>query len=366
MKHGNRRILVTGVSGSWGGLVARRLLAESGVHVLGIDRRAPQQPLAGLDFLQADVRNPLLGELMAAERVDTVVHLAFRTCQWRREADFHSNVLGTMQLVGSCAEAGVRHIVLRSTMAVYGALPGHPMYLPEDWPLTPQAVYAYVRDAVEIEQFVHEFAAEYPEMAIAILRFAHVLGPETVSPLARLLNLPAAPVLLGFDPLLQVVDAVDAVEALARAALGNVRGPVNIAAPGALPLTAIVGMVGCPPLPVMHWWAYWSCALAASVPAVRRALAWLPMEPDHLRYACTGELQRMASDLLLTPRYTATEVVERYAELMRSRPFQARPDSDHCLADSRGAEVWRRPGGSGSSHRSPSRGARLGSEVDLG
>lgn len=366
MKHGNRRILVTGVSGRWGGLVARRLLAESGVHVLGIDRRVPEQPLAGLDFIQADVRNPLLGELMAAEEVDTVVHLAFRACQWRREEDFDSNVLGTMQIVGSCAEAGVRHIVLRSTMAVYGALPSHPMYLPEDWPLSHQAVYAYVRDAVEIEKFVQEFSVEYPEMAIAILRFAHVLGPELCSPLARLLNLPAAPVLMGFDPLLQVVDAVDAVEALVRAALGNVRGPVNVAAPGVLPLTAVVGMAGRPPLPVMHWWAYWGCALAASVPAVRRALAWLPIEPDHLRYACTAELRRMASDLMLTPRYTATEVVERYAEFMRSRPEKTRADGDHCLADGMGEDAWHHPSWSDGSQRAPARTARMGWEEDHG
>ncbi|MFN2167455.1 MAG: NAD-dependent epimerase/dehydratase family protein [Anaerolineae bacterium] len=366
MKHGKRNILITGVSGRWGGLVARRLLAESGVHVLGIDRRTPEHAMAGLDFVRADVRNPLLGELMAAEGVDAVVHLAFRECQWRREEDFNGNVLGTMQLVGSCAEAGVRQVVLRSTMAVYGALPSHPMYLPEDWPLSHQGVYAYVRDAVEIEDFVHGFSVEYPEMAIAILRFAHVLGPEMSSPLARLLNLPAAPVLLGFDPLLQVVDAVDAVEGLARAALGDMQGPVNVAAQGVLPLTAITGMAGRPPLPIMHWWAYWGRALAASVPAMRRALAWLPMEPDHLRYACTGELQRMASDLGLTPRYAATAAVERYAEFLRSRPFRAGADRDRCTADGPGEDAWRRASWSGSPDRAPSRAAWLGWEGDHG
>lgn len=366
MKHGKRNILVTGVSGRWGGLVARRLLAESGVQVLGIDRRTPKHSMAGLDFVQADVRNPLLGELMAAEGVDAVVHLAFRECQWRREEDFNSNVLGTMQLVGSCAEAGVRHIVLKSTMAVYGALPSHPLYLPEDWPLSHQGIYAYVRDAVEIEEFVHEFSVEYPEMAIAILRFAHVLGAETNSPLARLLNLPAAPVLLGFDPLLQVVDALDAVEALAMAALRDVYGPINVAAQCALPLTAITGMAGRPPLPIMHWWAYWGCALAASVPAARRALSWLPVEPNHLRYACTGELQRMVSDLELTPRYTARATVERYAEFMRSRRFQTRADSDHCPADGPGEDAWRHANWLGDSDRTPSRVAWLGWEGDHG
>lgn len=351
MKHGRRNILVTGVSGSWGGLVARRLLAESGVHVLGIDRRVPGHPVAGLDFVKADVRNPLLGELMAAEGVDAVVHLAFRERQWRREEDFDSNVLGTMQLIGSCAEAEVRHIVLKSTMAVYGALPSHPMYLPEDWPLSHQGVYAYIRDAVEIEEFVQEFSAEYPGMAITLLRFAHVLGPDVSTPLSRLLNLPAAPILLGFDPLLQVIDVVDAVEALTRAALAGVRGPINVAAQGVLPLTAITGMAGRAPLPIMHWWAYWGCALAASVPAARRAMAWLPMEPDHLRYACTGDLQRMANDLGLAPHRTAQEAVERYVESRRSKPFRASADDDHRAADGPGEDTWRRADRSGGADR---------------
>jgi UDP-glucose 4-epimerase len=344
MKNGKRHILVSGVSGRWGGLVARRLLAEPGVLVLGIDRRIPEHPLAGLDFVKADVRNPLLAELMAAEGVDAAVHLAFRQRQWPQEEDFDSNVLGTMQLIGSCAEAGVRHIVLRSTMAVYGALPGHPMYLPEDWPPSPRTTYAYLKDAAEIEASVGEFVAEYPAMSIAILRLAHVLGPEVSTPLTRLLDLPAAPILLGFDPLMQVIDAVDAVEALALAALGEVRGPINVAAKGVLPLTAITGIAGRLPLPIPHWWAYGACAAAASVPALRSLLPALPIEPDHLRYACTGSLQRMAADLRLAPQHTARQAVERHAGFLRSRPFRAGADSHRFAANGLGEELRRRQG----------------------
>lgn len=350
MKNGKRHILVTGVSGRWGGLVARRLLAEPGVLVLGIDRRIPEHPMAGLDFVKADVRNPLLAELMVAEGVDAAVHLAFRQRQWPREEDFDSNVLGTMQLIGSCAEAGVRHIVLRSAMAVYGALPGYPMYLPEDWPLSPRAIYAYLKEVAEIEAYVEEFATEYPAMSIAVLRLAHVLGSDVSTPLTRLLDLPAAPILLGFDPLMQVIDAGDAVEALAIAALGDVWGPINVAAEGVLPLTAITGIAGRPPLPIPHWWAYWACAAAANVPALRNVLPSLPIEPDHLRYACTGSLQRMAADLRLAPRHTARQAVERHAEFLRSRPFREGADGRRFAANGLGEELRRRRGWSNGSN----------------
>lgn len=330
-------ILITGVSGQWGGRLARRLLAEPRVRLLGIDRRAPASALPGLDFIKADVRNPLLIDLLRAEQVQTVVHLAVSERQWHREAEFESNVLGSMQLIGACAEAGVPHVVLKSTMAVYGALPDSPMYVPEDWSLKARSTYAYVRDALEIEQFVQEFSAEYPDMRLAVLRFANIIGWDVDTALTRLLRQPALPSLLGFDPPLQVVDVDDVVEALATAALTGAHGPFNVAADGVLTLCQLAGMVGRPLLPILHWPLLWSWHVATGLPTGRRLLAWFPIEPDYLRFPCTGELTRMADVLGFRPQRTAEQAVEHYVQASRvaryQTPAEMRPFAAEELAE---------------------------------
>ncbi len=71
-------IVVTGVASYWGNRVAARLLEQDNVHVIGIDDEPPQDNVDGLDFIQADLRNPLLVELFQEEGVQTVIHLKFR------------------------------------------------------------------------------------------------------------------------------------------------------------------------------------------------------------------------------------------------------------------------------------------------
>ena len=150
-------VLVTGVANYWGARVAARLLtlsdAQDGVvlSVIGVDSELPNQEIQGLDFIQADPRNPLFVELLASEKVDTVCHLVFNETVRPNEAAFDLNVLGTMKVLGACAEAGVRKVVIKSSMSVYGAHPSNPAYLPEQFPLQGSREYGYIRDLVEIE-----------------------------------------------------------------------------------------------------------------------------------------------------------------------------------------------------------------------
>ncbi|MCS6845084.1 MAG: NAD-dependent epimerase/dehydratase family protein [Caldilineales bacterium] len=329
----SRTLLITGVSGQWGRLLAQRLLGEPSVRLLGIDRRPPDPPLEGLDFIKADVRNPLLPELLAAEGVDTVVHLATVERQWRREADFENNVLGTMQLVGACAEAGVARVVLRSTTALYGARPDNPMYLPEDWPLKATPTYGYLRDALEIEQWLQEFRQEYPELHVAVVRLAHVLGPSLVTPLSRLLTQPVVPCLLGFDPLLQVISDEDAVEALAHAALSYLDGPLNAAAPGAVSLVQAASIAARPLLPVVHWPFLQSLPLLSATRAGRRALSWFPVEPVYLRFPCTADIARLGDVLGWRPQHSAVQAVERFVAAQRTARFRQSPEAQRFADD---------------------------------
>lgn len=328
-----RTVLVTGVSGYWGRRVAKVLLAEPDVRVLGIDVRPPEWIEVGLDFVKADVRNPLLCDLMRVERVDTVIHLAWRERQWRREEDFESNVLGSLQLIGAAVDAGVRQVVLKSTMAVYGASPDNPIALPEEAPLRAQSRYGYVRDPLEMEMALGEFRAEYPELDLAVLRFANILGPDVDSPLTRWLRRPALPELLGFDPMLQVIDADDVVGALVHAVRVGASGSTNVAADGAVSLCQIAGLFGKPVLPILHLLAYWGSSILASVPMGRKTLAWLPFDPDYLRYPWTGSLARMRSELGFEPQLDARQAVERTVQAWRVQPFMNSAESQRFASD---------------------------------
>lgn len=329
-------VVITGVSGYWGRQVAQQLLAMPAVRVFGIDRQPPAQSLPGLDFVKADIRNPLLVDLLRTEQVDTVLHLAWRERQWRREEDFESNVLGTMQLLGACVDAGVQQVVWRSTTAVYGARPENPLYMPEHTPLAARSSHAYVQDAIEVERFIAGFAGDYPEVRFAVLRCANIVGVDVESPLSRLLRLPVWPDLLGFDPLLQVLDVDDAVAVLVHAALNPLSGPVNVAAEGVLSLAQLAGRLGRPTLPLLHWLVYWSWPLLSGLPAGRDLLAWFPLEPDYLRYPWIADLARMRSEWEFTPQWRAAQVIQRFVEGRRvqryQRPAEAQPFADDQLS----------------------------------
>lgn len=93
-------VLVTGVASYWGERVAQHLVTKPGYHVIGLDSERPQQDIKDLDFIQADIRNPLLPDLIQNEQVDTVCHLAFMETNQPGEASFDYNIMGTMKVYG--------------------------------------------------------------------------------------------------------------------------------------------------------------------------------------------------------------------------------------------------------------------------
>ncbi len=78
------RVLVTGVAGSLGRLVAERLLDDPAVEsVIGLDARTCHPPLPGLHFVRAALRQPEWTPLL--NDVDAVIHLAGAEWPTRRQ-----------------------------------------------------------------------------------------------------------------------------------------------------------------------------------------------------------------------------------------------------------------------------------------
>jgi UDP-glucose 4-epimerase len=316
-------ILVTGVARHWGAQVAARLMngvgAEAGFHVIGLDTEPPPDTLTGLDFVQADVRNPLLVELLKTENVQTVCHLDFVESVRPTEAAFDNNVMGTMKVLGACAEAGVRKVVLKSSTAVYGASPGNPAFITEEQPAQAGRSYGTTRNLVEIEAFCNGFRRQVPEMILTILRFASIVGPNADTPMTRFLKQPLAPVLMGFDPLMQVIHEKDVVEALAYAVEKDVPGVFNLAAEGILPLSRLMALASKLPIPVLHLFAYWGSDLLGMA-GIQSGHQW-PIEIDYLRYSWVGDLAKMRDELGFVPHYTAEEALREFAGEQRLRRY---------------------------------------------
>jgi len=119
------RILVTGTAGFIGGAVARLLTAE-GHDVVGVDAMLPQahgatEAPAGTH--RVDLRDPApWPDLLRG--VDAVSHQAAMVGTGVRVADLPGyaahNDLGTAVLLAAMHDAGVRRLVLASSMVVYG------------------------------------------------------------------------------------------------------------------------------------------------------------------------------------------------------------------------------------------------------
>lgn len=325
----HRKILITGAAHGWGRRLAEFLAgaAEAGEDpghgaeplIIGLDSEPPDEPIKGLDFIQADVRNPLLGELLRSEEVGAVCHLAFNEDDASGEAGFDMNVMGAMKVIGACAEAGVRKVVLKSSMMVYGASPENPAFLTEDHPLQANSTRDPIRHLAEIEAFCNGFRRQTPEMILTVLRFPGIIGPRVDTPLKRFLTRPLAPTLLGFDPLMQVIHEQDVIAALAFALHSDASGAFNVAAEGILPLGRVMALAARMPLPVVHLFSYWGFDLMDrfGLPVEK---VW-PIDPDYLRYSWVGDLERMRTELGFTPTYTAEEALREFAGEQRLRRY---------------------------------------------
>ncbi|WP_066066356.1 NAD-dependent epimerase/dehydratase family protein [Frankia sp. EI5c] len=252
---GPRRVLVTGVSRPLGAQAALALAADPDiVDVVGVDTIAPAEDLGRTQFVRVDIRNPLIAKLISTAGIDTVLHLSVLATPLGaggRTAMKEINVIGTMQLLAACQKApGVRKLVVKSTTSVYGSSPRDPALFTEDMEPRGFPGGGYAKDAVEVEGYVRGFGRRRPDIAVTVLRLANTLGPGVETPLARYLDLPVVPTVLGFDPRIQLLHTDDAMAVLMKATRETHAGTFNVAGDGVLLLSQAIRRAGRPPLPI--------------------------------------------------------------------------------------------------------------------
>jgi UDP-glucose 4-epimerase len=231
------RILVTGLGTFWGSRIAQALERRPEVDlIVGVDTHEPRLPLTRTEFVRADASYAILRRMVRATQVDTVLHthLVIDSTRPNGRHLHEVNVIGTMNLLAAAAAEGsaVRKVVLKTSTLVYGSNFDDPYFFRETTRRTHPPTTPVERSLVEVDALVRDFVEDHPEVAVTSLRFANVLGDDVTTVFSRMLRMPAAPEVFGYDPRLQFVHEDDVTRALAHATTHDVPGTFNVAGPG--------------------------------------------------------------------------------------------------------------------------------------
>jgi UDP-glucose 4-epimerase len=309
-----RVVLVTGVCRDIGGRFARRIADDPRVErVVGVDVVPPRQDLGPVQFVRADIRNPVIAKVLAAEQVDTVVHLsviATPSGAGGRTSMKEINVIGTMQLLAACQHAPrVERLVVKSSTQVYGSSPKDPAMFSEDMTARRLPRSGFAKDSVEVERYVRAFRRRRPDVGVTVLRCANLIGPKIDTTLTRYFALPVIPTVLGFDPRLQFCHEEDALAALHHATLGSADGTFNVAGDGVLMLSQAVRRLGRPSvaLPAVAF------GPLASVFSAARQADLSAEEAAFLAYGRGLDTSAMREELGFHPAYTTGQAFDEFA-----------------------------------------------------
>jgi len=296
-------VLITGIAGGQGRLIARRL---GGTFALtGVDRTAWEDHPAEINVHVLDLRKRKMEDIVRTERPDAVVHHAFiRHFQVEPRVRHEVNVLGTKRLLEYCVTYGVKRIVVLSSHYVYGALPDNPYYVDEEYPLNVSRTYPEVRDLAEVDTLCSAFLWRHPEIATTILRPVATLGPNVSSTMARYLLHRYVPMIMGFDPMTQFIHAEDLAEAVALALQSGTHGVYNVVGPDAVPLSVAIRETGGVALPIPE-------PVARLVYGQLFQLGLYHVPPgaiDFIKYPCTLDGRRFVAATGFKPHHSLEDI----------------------------------------------------------
>ncbi|HLK10980.1 MAG TPA: SDR family oxidoreductase [Candidatus Binatia bacterium] len=297
------KVLITGISGGQGRLIARRLAGS--FALTGVDRVPWDGHPPGVGMHVLDIRKRKFEDVFRTERPDAVVHLAFvRHFRGAPEVRHEVNVLGTKRVLEYAVAAGVKRVVVLSSGYVYGALPDNPYYMTEEYPLNVSRTYPEVRDLTEVDTLATAFLWRHPEIATTILRPVNTLGYYVHSAIGRYLKQSRVPTVMGYSPMMQFIHEEDVAEAVALALQTGTHGVFNVVGPGAVPLHVAVRETGGTPVPVPE-------TVAALLFGALYRLGLYHTPPgalDFLKYPCTLDGRRFEAATGFRPLFSLEEI----------------------------------------------------------
>ena len=314
------RVLVTGLSTFWGGRAAQALELDEDVEVIvGLDTTEPSVELERTEFVRADEGYSILARIVKAAQIDTILHtfLIADSTQVSDRTLHEINVIGTMNLLAaaSATDSSVRTVVVKGSSLVYGSAVEDPVWFKEESRRSHAPKTNIERSLVEVEGYLRDFAEDNPHVAVSLLRFSNVLGPDITTPLSSALELPAVPAVFGYDPRLQFIHEDDVLRALLFVLRHEEAGIFNVAGDGVLPWSEVAAICGKHVVPVIA--PYLSDL--STMPLRRLGICDLPPETiDLLKFGRgidTRRIKRAGFEL----QYTSAGAVESFWQAVRLR-----------------------------------------------
>ncbi len=257
-----------------------------------------------------------LAEILAAERADTLVHLAFLASPTHASAWAHElESVGTMHVLVAARHAQVRKLVMWSQTLLYGAHPSNPNFLTETHPLRASRSEPFFADKMEAEAEASRFAQRAQGSVVTVLRTAPIVGPTVHNYVTRYLARRIVPTMMGFDPLVQFLHEIDAIAAFKLAVDRDVPGIYNVVGEGVLPLSTVIKLAGRFSLPVPHPLAESLCALGWIAQIAEAPPTFL----KYLRFLSVADGQKAWDKMGFRPAYTTREALLDFTSAQRLR-----------------------------------------------
>lgn len=307
-------VIATGAAGNLGKLVIQALHRDH--EVVAVDRR----PIHGLpkdvEHLRTDVRWRKIENVFRTRRVDAIVHLGLAHNPRGDEDQYRFNVVGTQRLLELAAKYRVSKMVMLSSANIYGPDPDNSYFLTEDAPLLGAEHHPDIRDLVACDGIVQSFFYRHPEVETVMLRPVHIVGPRVKNAPSNYLRLERPWVIMGFDPIIQLVHEEDVVRAMMLALKPKTRGVFNIVGPGEAPLSRILEVLG-------------RRTRSIPSPLAKRILdgAWVmrmtgfpPPELRHVQFNCVVDGSLAREQLGFEPRYGLLDTIRSVGDYTVTTP----------------------------------------------
>lgn len=244
------KVLITGISGRLGAMVADRL-GKAGHSVIGMDRRPFPFDRSSIEMHECDIRKREAEDVFRKSRPEAVIHMATVThLVARAEERYRINLGGTRAVFNHCEHYGVQHAIFVGRHTYYGAAPDSPMYHTEDEPPMSVNTYPELADLVAADLYAGSALWRFPSLCTTVLRACYTLGPTGHGTLAAFLRPPRVPSVLGFDPMFQFMHETDTVSAICLSLEKRIRGVYNVAGPQPVPLSVIIRETGRTSIPL--------------------------------------------------------------------------------------------------------------------
>ena len=309
-----KNVLITGVSGYLGTLLAKRIAQEAEVErIIGMDIKEPSFTSPKFTFIKHDVRQPF-ADIFINNKIDTAIHFAFIVIPVHDEGRAHEiNIKGSQNFLDASAQAKVQQIFYMGSYTEYGAWADNPKVFTEDTPIKPNPDFPYPSDKAKVDLIFQKFATEHPEIKVTIGRTAAVTGPGGEACGLKVMFLPIMVKAMGYESTWQFIHEDDLVDIVTLLAKLRKAGIYNFTADGALKYTEIIKLMGKPSISLPSWLLYWGVRISWSLHLQSKAQAGAV---HILKYSILMSGEKLIKEIGYKYRYTGPEAFDIFLQVM--------------------------------------------------